>query len=168
MKITSYTLLDMFPSESSFDVLKEKWSDVDQTNLLYFCNWFDEFVLSKYIDCTYYRSVEDDIKGAFKRLRRYYIGHIDIMIQVKDWFEENQAKMVNDTVKSTSISKNTSTPQDGASYVDTYPNSINKTEMENGSKTPLDNLNALLKKYKDYRYYWSTEFVREEQLKYED
>ncbi len=168
MIMYSYTLRDMFPDDVSYNILKEKWPSVDQTKLQFFCNWLDEFVFEKYAHSTYFRDVEENLEGAYKHLKRYYLGHIDEMYTLKAWYDNNKESLLKSTIKSTSISKASGTAQDGTTYVDNYPESINKTETENESKTPLDQFNSLLRKYRNYMMIWADNFAKEERLKYEN
>lgn len=88
------------------------------------------------------------------------------MIDIYNWYTDNKSKLLNNTVASTTTNKASVTPQDGEDYVDDYPTTIGKTVTETANKTNLDQLNMLVKKYKNYMQGFVEQFLKEERVFY--
>lgn len=167
--VNYYTTLDeMFPDGKSYDILKAKWTDADESELKTFCDWFDEFILSYYPEDAYEWTPEEDTtcKKGFLKLRRYFVSHINEMVQVADWYSSNKEALLDGTMKSITDIKNSDCSQDGTSYIDSYPTTETKTEQKVGTATALDNFNKLLRRYRNYQRIWADAFVKEERLEY--
>lgn len=135
--------------KSGFDKI---YGTYETEALDWFCDWFREFVYRRYKDSfilSYY-----DEERAWNKIYDFYISHINEFQQVEALWKANSSKLMeglSSTTKTTS--KASATPQDGNSYVDTYPDTINETSssMEQADKTIFKKLQELTKQLINYK-----------------
>lgn len=145
--------------KSGFDKI---YGTYETDALDWFCDWFKEFVYRRYKDSfilSYY-----DEERAWNKIYDFYISHINEFQQVEALWKANSNKLM-EGLSSTSktTSKASATPQDGNSYVDTYPDTINETSssMEQSDKTIFKKLQELTKQLINYKKTWAEMFRKE-------
>ena len=168
-----YSFDDMFSvgtyASSIVEYLSSRWVEYNPniSDITFFAKWLATYVMPYYHDCTYYISESSHaVEETYIKMWRYYNAHIVEMIDIYNWYTDNKSKLLNNTVASTTTNKASVTPQDGEDYVDDYPTTIGKTVTETANKTNLDQLNMLVKKYKNYMQGFVEQFLKEERVFY--
>lgn len=84
----------------------------------------------------------------------FYENHIKEFLQVEEMWEANKDNLMNGLTSSSTVTNKVSgTPQDGESYVDSYPDTESKqvSEMNQSDKSVFKKLQELTKQLTNYK-----------------